>query len=128
VSTILPCLERECVCVKLPMMLSSASITYPSSLAHHTTNFLADEVPARTVATQEREAESQQEGAKAGAEAEKKEAPKSDKEETRENEIKARWGLAFVTVIIIFSVAFVKATNYIKEAVPKELEEVSFNL
>jgi hypothetical protein len=105
------------------MMILQLTPCY-SSLAHCVS--LADEAPARTAATQEREAESQQEGAQAGAEAEKKEAPKSAKEEMRENEIKARWGLAFVTVIIIFSVAFVKATSYIKEAVPKELEEVSF--
>lgn len=47
-----------------------------------------------------------------------------EQEEMEENAIKARWGFAFVTIIIIFSVAFVQAAAYIKKAVPEELEEV----
>jgi len=44
--------------------------------------------------------------------------------EMEEMAIKARWGFAFVTIIIIFSVAFVKGSEFVKHAVPEELEEV----
>mmetsp|Transcript_7591 Transcript_7591/g.17832 ORF Transcript_7591/g.17832 Transcript_7591/m.17832 type:complete len:743 (-) Transcript_7591:95-2323(-) len=48
----------------------------------------------------------------------------SSEEELEEMAIKARWGFAFVTIIIIFSVAFVKGSEFVKHAVPEELEEV----
>jgi hypothetical protein len=90
----------------------------------------ADEPGARQAASAARQEESNSETPKADDddEGEGGEGGKTLEERMRENEIKARWGLAFVTVIIIFSVAFVKATNYIKEAVPKELEEVRLSL
>jgi len=57
-------------------------------------------------------------------EEEKERAREEEEEEMMENAIKARWGFAFVTIIIIFSVAFVKGSEAIREAVPEELEEV----
>ena len=58
------------------------------------------------------------------AEEEEEKKREEDEEEMMENAIKARWGFAFVTIIIIFSVAFVKGSEAVREAVPEELEEV----
>ena len=44
--------------------------------------------------------------------------------EESEEAILVRWGFAFVTIIIVFSVTFEMSVEYIKEAVPEELEEV----
>lgn len=41
-----------------------------------------------------------------------------------EEEIKAKWGMLFVTIIIVLSIAFEKGTDYIREATPEELREV----
>ncbi len=39
--------------------------------------------------------------------------------------IKAQWGILFVTIIIALSIAFERGTDYIREATPEELKEVS---
>jgi hypothetical protein len=48
----------------------------------------------------------------------------SHKETHSEAAIKAQWGILFVTIIIVLSIAFEKGTDYIREATPEELREV----
>ena len=53
--------------------------------------------------------------------------PESHEDDPKQNdeEIKAKWGMLFVTIIIVLSIAFEKGTDYIREATPEELSEAS---
>lgn len=66
----------------------------------------------------------EEEGEEHGEGGEGGEEEKSEKEEETEEETLVRWGFFFVTIIIVFSVSFEMAVEYIKEAVPKEMQEV----
>ena len=48
----------------------------------------------------------------------------SPEESDREDKIKAWWAFTFVTIIIIFSVSFESAVEYVRHGVPEELQEV----
>eukprot|EP00960_Hanusia_phi_P030943 748966-Hanusia_phi.AAC.2 len=54
----------------------------------------------------------------------KEEEGESELDEERETEVKVRWGFAFVTLIISFSVLFEYAVKLIRERVPELLQEV----